>query len=274
MADHGGYFVIWREGWLWDLPPGQFKTAILLIEAANWKDSSAVRGGRKFTVKRGQLLLGQTKFAERVGITRSSLRRALDVLQAAGFLTRSATHHFTLVTITNYDKYQMVPGFTGQQPTMFSASDPAMSHPSAPANGPATSNTVIQECKNTEGSKPPGWASLSGKDKKVLYRHLDVSQHLWRTQDLLRKETGLRCNSLKGSASALVRVAKILEGGHDKDDCMAVLKRYRDEAMQSKDLQWFDGVTNWRPENFDRALGKVGSAGTPEPYQPRLYDPL
>ena len=38
-----------------------------------------------------------------------------------------------------------------------------------------------------------------------------------------------------------------------------MLRRYRDDAAADGSLQYFNGVTNWRRENFARALGMVGS---------------
>jgi hypothetical protein len=50
----------------------------------------------------------------------------------------------------------------------------------------------------------------------------------------------------------------VLEDGHTVEDCEHVLRRYAAEARARprESAQWFDGVTNWRPENFARALGK------------------
>jgi hypothetical protein len=54
---------------------------------------------------------------------------------------------------------------------------------------------------------------------------------------------------------ALVRVAERLEAGASEEECEHVLRVYAAEAKKSNG-QWFNGQTNWRAENFARALGQ------------------
>lgn len=106
-----------------------------------------------------------------------------------------------------------------------------------------------------------GFASLSARQRSLLERHLTVALRLWALQDKLRKElTGTRV--LKPTAERLLRVAERLEAGATEADCEAVLRKYRADA--SKNPQWFNGMTNWRPENFDRALGMAGGGASQE----------
>jgi uncharacterized phage protein (TIGR02220 family) len=112
MADRGGFIVLWRkalDGWLFDLPPGQFKVAIRLLHDANWKDSSAMRGGERITIGRGQALISQRGLADRCGVARGTVGRALTVLEGVNFITTERSTHHTVVTIVNYSKYQDIP---------------------------------------------------------------------------------------------------------------------------------------------------------------------
>jgi DNA-binding transcriptional regulator YhcF (GntR family) len=108
MADRG-WVKVYRGGWLWDLPPGQFRVALELVRRANWEDSKALRGGRRIVIERGQVLLSERGIAEACGVSRNTVRRSLNVLQEGGFLTRTVTHHHTVATLVNYDRYQPTP---------------------------------------------------------------------------------------------------------------------------------------------------------------------
>ena len=55
------------------------------------------------------------------------------------------------------------------------------------------------------------------------------------------------------------RIDKILEGSTE-EECEAVIRAYAEEADRDPTaLQYFNGTTNWRPDNFDRTLGKIGA---------------
>jgi DNA-binding transcriptional regulator YhcF (GntR family) len=156
VAERGGFIVLWRkalDGWLFDLPPGQFKVAIRLLHDANWKDSSALRGGQRITIQRGQALVSQHGLAESCGVSRNTVRRALEVLEGAEFITTERTKHHTVVTVVNYSKYQDVPDDSHQRMATSLASGVA----NALANGLAISeqgNKGTREQEDTSEAPP------------------------------------------------------------------------------------------------------------------------
>jgi hypothetical protein len=112
MADRGGFIVLHRkalDSWLFKLPSGQFVVAIHLLLEANWRESSAMRGGERITIGRGQALISQRGLADRCGVARGTVGRALSVLEGVGFITTERSTHHTVVTIVNYSKYQDIP---------------------------------------------------------------------------------------------------------------------------------------------------------------------
>ena len=58
---------------------------------------------------------------------------------------------------------------------------------------------------------------------------------------------------------------------HGEDLCNAVTDGYAAEAERTGDWQFFDGVTNWRAANVERAIGRMGTharAGPSAPHRP------
>jgi hypothetical protein len=103
------------------------------------------------------------------------------------------------------------------------------------------------------------------KKPSVLERHRAVAVEVWAYQDACRRKAIPNARALKATDDALERVAKRLEAGYTLEDCKHVLdvqvaEAQRDPASQ----QWLNGVTPWRPENFDRYLGKQAARASPQ----------
>ena len=60
-----------------------------------------------FTVNRGQVIVGRKKLSELTGISERSIRTCLHRLEETQEVTIKTTNKFTLVTIRNYEKYQL-----------------------------------------------------------------------------------------------------------------------------------------------------------------------
>jgi hypothetical protein len=97
---------------------------------------------------------------------------------------------------------------------------------------------------------------------------------LWALQDRLRAEAMPGARPLKPKLEAVVaRLAEYSEG-----DAEHVLAVYAAEA-RARGLApgvrcWFDGVTNWRPDNFQRALGQPRPAEPDRSTTDRLLEDL
>lgn len=110
---------------------------------------------------------------------------------------------------------------------------------------------------------PSGWGSISKNKQATLSKHLAAAEQLWALQEDLRRNLGARGQA--PTAERLLRVAERLEAGARPDECEAVLRQYHKEAKRSGDRKWLNGETNWRPANFDRTLGQVGTASGTAP---------
>lgn len=85
--------------------------AIYLILKANFKDSEF--NGIK--VKRGQLLTTRSKLCQELKIADQPAKTLLSRLEATKFLTRKTTNKNTIITIQNYNKYQITNQQINQQ---------------------------------------------------------------------------------------------------------------------------------------------------------------
>lgn len=84
---------------------------VMLIAMANWEDSR-LRGE---IIRRGQLVTGIDELATLTGIPRASVQRKLVKLSELQMLRREVRHDGSLITILNYDKYQLQPNDGGTQ---------------------------------------------------------------------------------------------------------------------------------------------------------------
>jgi hypothetical protein len=94
------------------------------------------------------------------------------------------------------------------------------------------------------------------EDAETLETHRPACERLWAIQDRLRSETIPGARTLRPTEEGLLRIAHLLAGGETEADCEHVLRVYAAEA-RSGNTRWFDGLSNWRPDNFARAKGRT-----------------
>ena len=70
-------------------------------------------------IDRGQLVTSRGQLSEETGLSEMQIRTAIDKLDNCGFITKSGTRKYTIITVCNYDLYQQAQdGFdNGCQPT-------------------------------------------------------------------------------------------------------------------------------------------------------------
>lgn len=74
-----------------------------LILSANHRDSKYMG----MDVKRGQVVVGRKQLSSTLGISEDRIRTGLDRLEDGGCITRKTTNKYTIITICNYDIYQL-----------------------------------------------------------------------------------------------------------------------------------------------------------------------
>ena len=102
---NNGYIKLHRKilDWQWytDIPTHILFEHLLLT--ANWQDKK----WRNIVVKRGQRVTSLQHLADETGLSVQQVRTALDKLKSSKEITQLATKKYTLVTIENYDLYQL-----------------------------------------------------------------------------------------------------------------------------------------------------------------------
>jgi hypothetical protein len=120
--------------------------------------------------------------------------------------------------------------------------------------------TREQERASANADHPPGWDQLSSRKRRLLSPRLPLVTALWERQENLRRPLGGRTRS--ATCERLLPIAERLAAGATPEECERVLQHCAREAEKREEekLKWFNGETNWRKDNFARALGMADSA--------------
>ena len=100
-----GFIKIHRKllEWEWHDDPYLVALWVYLLLEVNWEDK---RWHGK-VIKRGQMLCSLTSLAEKTGLSIQQTRTRLERLEHTGEINRQSTNKWTLITICNFDKYQV-----------------------------------------------------------------------------------------------------------------------------------------------------------------------
>lgn len=137
------------------------------------------------------------------------------------------------------------------------------------------STPVVPQGDLTLTSPDPGKERPKRTSKAdPLTNHRAVAIALWLKQDELRRAAIPGARSLTATDDGLRAVAARLADGHTPEDCEHVLRVYASEARRDPaSARWFNGETNWRRDNFRRALGTTLGTPPPRPNGARPVDP-
>ena len=145
--DLGGFILIYRkiqENPIWRYPAYVHLWLYLLLNA-NWKDRETIDGVK---VPRGSLLTGRAKLAQDCNSTEQSIRTALSRLESTSMITMKSTSRGTIVSVTNYDKYQAI--IPMNQPTEQPPNQPVSNQPSTSGQPAANQQVTTREQGNKE----------------------------------------------------------------------------------------------------------------------------
>jgi hypothetical protein len=124
-------------------------------------------------------------------------------------------------------------------------------------------------CARVEGNPE------SARQEKLVRSHIVNTLSVFDAVVAARKRAKPGSRDLKPSWGALEPIARRFEAGYTMDDCLHVVAVYEREASKTRDVQYLDLTSPWRPENFQRAMGKdLGNGAGPRPMRPPLVDDL
>lgn len=149
--------------WEWFKNPETAHLFQYLLLAANYHESK----WRGQVINRGQLLTGLHQMSENTGISVQSLRTSLRRLISTGELTSRSTNHFSIITICNYDRYQLQESEINR-PTLTRST-----HDQQTINKQSTTSKEVKEFKefkntSTEGGEAVEPFSERGTENETL----------------------------------------------------------------------------------------------------------
>ncbi|SMP38332.1 hypothetical protein [Anoxynatronum buryatiense] len=110
MGTNRGYVKIYRQlqnHWLWDDKPFSKGQAWLdLVMLANHTTKKFLHGSHLIQCQRGQTVTSANQLAKRWGWGEKKVRTFIKQLETDTMIARQATAHYTIIEISNYDKWQ------------------------------------------------------------------------------------------------------------------------------------------------------------------------
>lgn len=106
MATLNGFIKLHRKlvAWGWykdDVVKGVF---LHLLLTSNFKETP----WRDIVLQRGQLVTSYQSLAQNIGHTVQEVRTAINKLKSTGEITIKSTNKYTLITVVNWEDYQMI----------------------------------------------------------------------------------------------------------------------------------------------------------------------
>lgn len=86
------------------------------------------------TIKPGQVVIGRRNLAKTLGLSERQVRTALEHLKSTNEITTWSTNKFTIVTIENWEKYQIDDGGSDQQSDQQQVKRPTNDRPTTDHN--------------------------------------------------------------------------------------------------------------------------------------------
>lgn len=99
-----GFIYLHRKllEWEWYEEHITFKVFVTCLLRASYKDQKY----KGIDIKRGEFIIGLTKFSKFLNVSKMQLRTALKKLEKTSCITLKTTHKYTIISICNYDDYQ------------------------------------------------------------------------------------------------------------------------------------------------------------------------
>lgn len=107
-----GFIVLYRKflDWEWFNDINTCHLFLYFLLRANYQDTQ----WRGITVKKGQFITSYTKLSEETGLTYKQVRLSLDKLKRTGEVAHEGQSQYSIITVNNWDKYQIEGQTEGQ----------------------------------------------------------------------------------------------------------------------------------------------------------------
>ena len=126
-----GYIKIWRKTFDSGIQrdPKLFLLWVYLLTEATHKEIDLLIGNQKVHLVPGQLVTGRKTLAKNLFLSQQEIRTRLLRLEKFGNLTIKSTNKFSIISIINWDTYQVKESVTNQQSNQhLTSNQPALNH--------------------------------------------------------------------------------------------------------------------------------------------------
>lgn len=144
-----GFICLYRQitQWEWYKNPNTFRLFIHLLLMANYSESRF----EGEIIKRGEYVTSLPSLADQTSLSIQQARTALDHLKSTGEITDRKTNRYRVITIVNYDRYQM----DNRQNNRPSTGDQQANQQQYNKDNKETNNNIILLSKNNKGKFIP-----------------------------------------------------------------------------------------------------------------------
>ena len=169
---NNGYIILHRKFLEWEhiKKPNDVALFIHLLLTANWKDSQY----KNINVPKGSLITSRKELAKKTGLTEQQIRSTIKRLKSTNTLTIKSTNKFSLITLVNWEKYQVL---LGNQPP----SQPTLMHDTPKKSttyeikNTNNINIYVEEFENLWKIYPKKEGKTKAQEKYLKYRKEGVT---------------------------------------------------------------------------------------------------
>ena len=259
--------------WEWYPDTNCVRLALHFILKANYR----AKKWKGLIIDRGQLVTSRGQLSEETGLSEMQIRTAIDKLDNCGFITKSGTRKYTIITVCNYDLYQQAQdGFdNGCQPTDNQQITTTKEYKKERIE--EYTHTLVDTKKGVVGGKEKeaaeliGWIATNAPCIASMPEPITVAQAVWLLQDynvkdirrliatMQSKQAHLKHTNAYTAFVSYAKLDKALKDGgppsvqsgekyYTRDEAMAYI-RFRRLGGSLKDnftLERVNGVYLWR----------------------------
>jgi hypothetical protein len=137
------------------------------------------------------------------------------------------------------------PVLSVSDPVLFSLSSQSVDS-SVPRSSDAHAHVGVPELGEAENAK----------QKRIVDKHVAAALRVLEELNAARKRVRPSCKGLRPTYSSLGGIAARLAAGRTPEECLHVIAVGEAEcSRKAESFDWFDAVTPWRAENFEKRAG-------------------
>lgn len=190
--------------WEWFEDSNMVKMFIYFLIEANHEP----KNWRGIQINRGQLVTGRHSLSEKLQMSEMTIRTCINRLKSTNEVTIKSTNKFSIITVCNYDKYQLSESQSNQQTNQQANQQTTNKQPATnqqtttPKEVKKERNTIIKEERNLAQQVSPFF-------KPCLDIYFDFVRNQLNTEPIINGGEGA---ALKGIISALEKVQAVKDG--------------------------------------------------------------